>query len=164
MFTEEIEIMNLLSEKYSDDIRIFFKSPKSIDEIISFEKETGIRLPDELRELYKLTNGFDSNIAYMNLWSLETIKKHFNEGYNDWIEEGDSDKYIVLGSDGSCVYLLMETATGKYLSYGDEGEVMPIDSIKDLLCWNIDHIYDSVRDFEGDDKVNNYLERNADRI
>jgi len=164
MFTEEIEIMKLLSEKYPDDIRIFFKSPKNIDEKISFEKETGIRLPDDIKKLYNLTNGFDSNIAYMNLWSLETIKKHFNEGYNDWIEEGDSDKYIVLGSDGSCGYLLMEIATGNYLSYGDEGEVMPIDSIKDLLCWNIDHIYDSVRDFEGDDKVNNYLERNADRI
>ncbi|WP_164170106.1 SMI1/KNR4 family protein [Ruminococcus flavefaciens] len=164
MFTEEIEIMKLLSEKYPDDIRIFFKSPKNIDEIISFEKETGIRLPDDIKKLYNLTNGFDSNIAYMNLWSLETIKRHFNEGYNDWIEEGDSDKYIVLGSDGSCGYLLMEIATGNYLSYGDEGEVMPIDSIKDLLCWNIDHIYDSVRDFEGDDKVNNYLERNADRI
>lgn len=164
MFTEEIEIMKLLSDKYSDDIRIFFEPPKSIDEIITFEQEIGIKLPVELKELYKLINGFDSLMAYMNLWSLETIEDHYNEGYNDWIEEGDGDKYVVLGSDGSCGYLLMEIATGHYFRYGDEGEVTHIDSIKDLMCWNIDFLYDNVRGFEEDERINNYLERNSDRI
>lgn len=164
MFKEEIEIMKLLSEKYSDDIHIFFETPKNIDEIKTFEQKIGIQLPDELKELYQLTNGFDSLMTYMNLWSLEEIKKHFNEGYNDWLVEVDSDKYIVLGSNGSCGYLLMEIATGHYLRYGDEGEVMHIDSIKDLMCWNIDFLYDKVCDFEEDEKINNYLERNADRI
>lgn len=163
MLTEEFEIMQLLSEKYSDDLRIFFKPQKSLDEILSFEQEMGIRLPDDLREFYKLTNGFDSLMAYMNLWSLETIQEHFQEGYNDWINEGDGDQYLVLGSDGSCGYLLLEIATGQYLSYGDEGEVVHIDSIQDLLCWNIDCLYDHVRDLEEDEVVNRYLERNADR-
>lgn len=54
MFTEEIEIMKLLSEKYFDDIRIFYEPPKSIDEITTFEKEIGIKLPVDLKELYKL--------------------------------------------------------------------------------------------------------------
>lgn len=164
MFKEEIEIMKLLSEKYSEDIQIYFKTPKTIDEIRTFEQEIGIQLSDELRELYQLTNGFDSLMTYMNLWSLETIRERFNERYNDWIEEGDGNQYIVLGSDGSCGYLLMEIATGHYLNYGNEGEIINIDSIKDLMCWNIDYLYDNVRGFEEDEIVNNYLERNADRI
>ncbi len=164
MFKEEIEIMKLLSEKYSEDIQIDFEAPKIIDEIRTFEQEIGIQLSDELRELYQLTNGFDSLMTYMNLWSLETIRERFNEGYNDWIEEDDGNQYIVLGSDGSCGYLLMEIATGHYLKYGDEGEIINIDSIKDLMCWNIDYLYDNVRGFEENEIVNNYLERNADRI
>ncbi len=58
----------------------------------------------------------------------------------------------------------MEIATGHYLKYGDEGEIINIDSIKDLMCWNIDYLYDNVRGFEENEIVNNYLERNADRI
>ncbi len=79
MFKEEIEIMKLLSEKYFEDIQIDFEAPKKIDEIRTFEQEIGIQLSDELRELYQLTNGFDSLMTYMNLWSLETIREHFNE-------------------------------------------------------------------------------------
>ena len=164
MLKEEIEIMKLLSEKYSEDIHIFFETPKKIDEIRTFEQEMGIQLSDELRELYQLTNGFNGFMTYMNLWSLETIREHFNEGYNDWIEEGDGNKYIVLGSDGCCGYFLMEITTGHYLKYGDEGEITNIDSIKDLMCWNIDALYDNVRGFEENEIVNNYLDRNADRI
>ncbi len=164
MLKEEIEIMKLLSEKYSEDIHIDFETPKKIDEIRTFEQEIGIQLSDELRELYQLTNGFCSLMTFMNLWSLERIREHFNEGYNDWFEEGDGNKYIVLGSDGSCEYFLMEIATGHYLKYSDEGEVTNIDSIKDLMCWNIDHLYDKVRDFEKNEVINNFLDRNADRI
>ena len=164
MFTEEFEIMKLLSEKYGDEVRIFFESPESIDEILRFEQETGIRLPDDLRAFYKLTNGFDSLMAYMDLWSLETVREHFHEGYNDWIDEGDHDRYIVLGSDGSCSYLLMEIATGQYLVYGDEGEVVQVDSLKDLLCWNIEELYDQIRGFVEDETVERYLEKNADRL
>ena len=58
----------------------------------------------------------------------------------------------------------MEITTGHYLKYGDEGEITNIDSIKDLMCWNIDALYDNVRGFEENEIINNYLERNADRI
>lgn len=166
MFKEEIEIMKLISEKYSEEIHIHlhFEAPKKIDEIKAFEQEIGVQLPDELRELYQLTNGFNGFMTYMNLWSLETIRENFNEGYNDWIEEGDGNQYIVLGSDGACSYFLMEIATGHYLRYGDEGEVLYIDSIKDLMCWNIDNLYNNVRDFEENEIIENYLDRNADRM
>ena len=147
MLKEEIEIMKLLSEKYSENIQIHFEAPKKIDEIRTFEKKIGIQLSAELRELYQLTNGFNSFMTYMDLWSLEMIIEHFNEGYNDWIEEDDGNRYIVLGSDGPCGFLLMEITTGHYLKYGDEGEITNIDSIKDLMCWNIDALYDNVRGF-----------------
>lgn len=164
MFKEEIDLMKLLSNQYSEDIQIYFGTPKSMDDIKEFEKEIGFRLPLELEELYQLTNGFDGFMTYMNLWSLETIKEHYDKGYNDWFEEGDGNQYIVLGSDGAGGYLLMEIATGHYLKYGDEGEVTHISSIKDLMCWNIDCLYDNVRGFEENERINHYLERNADRI
>ena len=41
---------------------------------------------------------------------------------------------------------------------------MPIDSIKDIMCWNIDSLYENVRDFETNETVEAYLEKNADRL
>lgn len=161
---EEIEIIKLLADKYSDDIDIDLYEPENIETINSFEQSTGVSLPDELKEFYQLIGGFDSLMAYMQMWNLEDIKERYHEGYCDWIEEGDSDKYIVLGSTGGGEYLLMEKATGNYLRYGDEGEVMNIPSIKDLMCWNIDSMYEQVSGFEEDDTINDYLQRNSDRL
>lgn len=73
MLKGEIKIMKLLSEKYSENIQFHFETPKKIDEIRTFEKEIGIQLPAELTELDQLTNGFNSFMTYMNLWSLEMI-------------------------------------------------------------------------------------------
>ena len=70
----------------------------------------------------------------------------------------------MLGSTGGGEYLLMEKANGNYLRCGDEGEVMDIPSIKDLMCWNIDSMYEQVSGFEEDDTINNYLQRNSDRL
>lgn len=105
---EEIEIIKLLADKYSDDIDIDLYEPESIEEINSFEQSTGVSLPDELKEFYQLIGGFDSLMAYMQMWSLKDIEERYHEGYCDWIEEGDSDRYIVLGSTGGGEYLLME--------------------------------------------------------
>ena len=161
---EEIEIMQLIAEKYSEEIRIFFEPSKSISEINTFEQTSGISLPDELREFYQLAGGFDCITAYMNLWSLETVAEHFAEGYNDWFEEGDGGNYVVLGSDGAGSYLLMRLADSHFLRYGDEGEVMEIPSLKDLLCWNIAEFYEIIQESGEDERVADYLERNADRL
>lgn len=164
MFKEEIRLMKLLSEKYSDDIDIDFGEAKSKDEIDEFEEATGVKLTDELKELYQESNGFDGLMTFMNFWDLETIEENYKAGYNDWIEEGDGNKYIVLGSTGGGEYFLLEISNGHYLRYGDEGEVMPIDSIKDIMCWNIDSLYENVRDYESDEIIEAYLGKNADRL
>ena len=86
MFKEEIALMKLLSEKYSDDIDIDFGEAKSKGEINAFEESTGVKLTEELRELYQESNGFDGFMTYMNFWDLETIEENYKDGYNDWIE------------------------------------------------------------------------------
>ncbi len=161
---EEIEIIKLIAENYSEEIGISLEPPKSISEINEFERTSGISLTDELREFYQLAGGFDSITAYMNLWSPETVAEHFSEGYNDWFEEGDGGNYVVLGSDGAGSYLLMRLADGHLLRYGDEGEVMDISSLKDLMCWNIAEFYEVIQESGEDERVAGYLERNSDRL
>ncbi len=161
MFEIEIALLKRLSENYADEIDLDFGVGASPEEIASFEQRTGVTLPEEVRALYEEINGFDGFMTYMNLWDLEMIEKNYKAGYNDWMEAGDGDQYIVLGSNGGGEYLLMESAGGRILRYDDEGDVMPIASIKTLMRWNIDTLYENVS-FEADEVIEAYLAKNTD--
>lgn len=161
MFEEEIALLKRLSENYADEIDIDFGDGASPEEIAVFEQKTGVTLPEEVSALYQKVNGFDGFMTYMNLWDLEMIEKNYKAGYNDWMEEGDGDQYLVLGSTGGGEYLLMEIASTRFLRYGDDGDVMPIPSIKNLMRWNIDTLYENVS-FKADEIIEAYLAKNAD--
>lgn len=161
---EEIEILLFMAEKYADDVDIQLYVPVSDTEINLFEHRTGIRLTDELKEFYRFSNGLDGSIGTMDLYCLENVEGLYKQGYCDWLEENDAENYVLIGSDGGCEYLIMEKATGRIFWYGDEGEIRNVETIKNLLCWTIDDLYDNVRDFDEDDRINDYLERNADRL
>lgn len=161
---EELEILLYMAEKYADDVDIRLYAPVSKTEINIFEQRTGIRLTDELKEFYHVSNGLDSRMVIMNLYCLENVEGLYQQGYCDWVEEGDAEDYVLIGSDGGCDYLIMEKATGRILWYGDEGEIRNVETIKNLLCWTIDDLYDNIRDFDEDDRINDYLERNTDRL
>lgn len=161
---EELEILLYMAEKYADDVDIELYVPVSETEINLFEQRTGIILTDELKEFYHFSNGLDGSIGTMNLYCLENVEGLYKQGYCDWVEENDAEDYVLIGSDGGCEYLIMEKATGHIFWYGDEGEIRDVETIKNLLCWTIDDLYDNVRDFDEDDRINDYLERNADRL
>ncbi|MBO5164001.1 MAG: SMI1/KNR4 family protein [Ruminococcus sp.] len=163
---EELEILLHMAEKYADDLNfdISLYVPISNTEINLFEQRTGIRLTDELREFYQFSNGLDASPGTMSLYCLENVEGLYKQGYCDWAEEGDTENYVLIGSDGGCDYLIMEKATGHIFWYGDEGEMRDIETIKDMLCLTIDFLYDNVRDFNEDDRINDYLDRNADRL
>ncbi|MBQ3255792.1 MAG: SMI1/KNR4 family protein [Oscillospiraceae bacterium] len=158
MFEEEITLLKRLSDNYADEINMDFRDGASPEDIAAFEQETGLILPEEVRALYQEVGGFDGFMTYMNLWDLEMIEKNYKAGYNDWVKKGDGDQYLVLGSTGGGEYLLMEITSGQLLRYGDEGDVMPIPSMRTLLYWNIETLYENVSD-EEDAIIEDYLQK-----
>ena len=160
---EELEILLYMAEKYADDVDIQLYVPVSKTEINLFEQRTGIRLTEELKEFYHFSNGLDGPIGTMNLYCLENVEGFYKQGYCDWVEEGDAEAYVLIGScESLCEYLIMEKATGHIFWYHEDGEIRNVETIKNLLCWTIDDLYDNVRSFGEDDRINDYLEKNAD--
>lgn len=158
MFEEEITLLKRLSDNYADEINMDFRDGASPEEIAAFEQKTDVILPEEVRALYQEVGGFDGFMTYMNLWDLEMIAQNYKTGYQDWMEEGDGDQYLVLGSTGGGEYLLMEIASGRFLRYGDEGDVMPIPSMRTLLYWNIETLYENIS-YEEDAIIEDYLQK-----
>ena len=161
IFKEEFEILLYLAEKDEDydEIQLKMYVPLTIEEISAFENRTGIKLTEELKAFYQITNGYQTFVK-TSFDCLEQVEQFYNIGYGDWSEEGDSEDYVVLGSDGVGYYLLMKLETGEIIQCDDEGELTNFGTLKEFLYNEIYELSDCFEAAANDEKVNDYLERN----
>lgn len=121
-----------------DNIEFF---PPIFEEgIKKVEDELGYSLPDELRELYKQTNGFLANYGANICWSLTPMDEnsqiisenlHLRESA-EGPESVDLDEILFFGDDGADIYWGYILENGK-----------PTDK---LVAWN--RVKNSVREYQ----------------
>ena len=132
-FYEEMKLLVHLAKNYPDDVELQLFAPVSDEEIDGFEKRTNIKLTDELRDLYKFTNGFSLSVANLDICTLDQVEEMLD---TEW-EWGDTKNYLYLGDmigDGEIVLLDLDTNKIITNDHGDEDEY---DDITTLLGYNI---------------------------
>ena len=156
-FREEIEILLYMSKKYPQEMQIEFYEPLSNTTIAMFEERTGIRLPKEVRALYRFSNGLDIERETLYFEPLELIEREYNMGYCDWAEEGDANDYLLIGSViGDGEYLALHKKTG-HIFWHDEGDMTDYNTVENLLAWAIEFIYEGYIGKGEDARIDAYL-------
>lgn len=126
-FYKEMKLLVNLAKKYPDNIEFRLFNPVTEEEIDGFEKRNKIKLTDELRDLFKFTNGFYLHPSDLYISTLEQI-----EGMPD--PEWDNTKnYMFLGdmiADGPLV--LLDLDTNKIIT-NDRGDEEEYDDLTTLL-------------------------------
>lgn len=141
-FAEEIRILRYMCMKYPNEVQMDLYDPASEITISLFEQRLGVRLPDEVHALYGFANGMDLCGMTLSFDSLHIIEGLYRRGYGDFVQEGDRNDYIIMGSvigDGGAV--LLEKKTGYLLRY-DEGRLTNFYGVTSLLKWLIDFVFD----------------------
>ena len=156
-FREEIELLLYLSQTFPDQLQIDFYTPLSNTSIAMFEERTGIRLPEEVKALYRFSNGLDIDSQTLLFEPLELVEKEYNMGYCDWAKEGDANDYLLLGSViGDGQYLGLHKASG-HIFWHDHGDMTDYDTVQNLLHWAIEFIYEGYLGKGTDARVDAYL-------
>ncbi len=156
-FREEMELLLYMTQKYPDMMPIDFYAPLSSTTIAMFEDRTGIRLPEQVKALYRFSNGLDIERQTLLFEPLELVEKEYNMGYCDWAKEGDANDYLLLGSViGDGQYLGLHKASG-HIFWHDHGNMTDYDTVKNLLHWAIEFIYEGYLGKGTDARVDAYL-------
>ncbi|MBR3102898.1 MAG: SMI1/KNR4 family protein [Lachnospiraceae bacterium] len=156
---EEIENIIYMAETYPEEMNVFFYEPTNTTSIAMFEARTGIRLPDDLKALYLLTNGLDIEHATLLFYPLEVVEQDYNLGYCDFVKEGDAGDYLLLGDvigDGECVIMHKESG---HISRYFEGNMGNFKSVKEVLFWIIEWIYEGWIGNGTDARLDEYLSK-----
>ncbi len=136
-FSEEFELLTHLAEKYPDEIRLQFYVPSDEDTIRGFESRVGT-MTDELRALYRFTNGFSLDAGSLEIYPLETVERESHYEY-EW---GNEEDYLVIGDmigDGELI--ILDRRTGHIIT-NDHGEIDDHETLSDLIDYIIDLFVD----------------------
>ena len=148
-FYEEMKLLVRLAKNYPDDVELRLFAPVSDAEIDGFEKRTNIKLTDELRDLYKFSNGFYLSPSSLEISTLDQIEKMPDPEWDN------AKNYLYLGDmigDGELVLLDLDTNKIITNDHGDEEEY---DDLTTLLgCIIIDFLDGEIED----DELEEYLD------
>ena len=154
-FYEEMKLLVHLAKNYPDDVELRLFAPVSEEEIDGFEKRTNIKLTDELRDLYKFSNGFYLSPSSLEISTLDQIEKMPDPEWDN------TKNYLYLGDiigDGELVLLDLDTNKIITNDHGDEEEY---DDITTLLGYNITVFLDGEIE---DDELEEYLDEWEDIV
>ena len=148
-FYEEMKLLVHLAKNYPDDVELRLFSPVSDAEIDGFEKRTNIKLTDELRDLFKFTNGFYLSPSNLEISTLDQIEKMPDPEWDN------TKNYLFLGDMiGDGVLVLLDLDTNKIIA-NDHGDEEEYDDITTLLeCIIADFLDGEVED----DELEEYLD------
>ncbi len=158
-FKEAIEILMYMADKYPEEMQLAFYEPASDTTLALFEERTGIRFTEELKALYRFSNGLDIGMwSLLTFESLEQIEREYNMGYCDWAKEGDANDYLLIGDViGDGEYLALHKESG-HIFWHDEGNMTDYQTVENLLQWAIGFIYEGNIGKGDDPRIDRYLE------
>ena len=158
IFKDEFKVLLYMAEKYPEEMNLTLYDPVSELSINLFEERTGIKLTEELKALYKFTNGLDADRCTLEFEPLEIIEREYKRGYSDWAKEGDANDYVYIGSViGDGEYLCMEKKSG-HIFWHDCGEMTDYISVENILYWLIEFVYEG-NISNGDQIIEEYLKK-----
>ena len=157
-FAEEIRILKYMCERYPNVVQMDLYNPASDITISLFEQRVGVRLPDDLKALYRFANGMDLCGMTVSLDSLHIIEGFYRRGYSCFKQEGDQQDFVIMGSlTGDGVSIVLEKQTGYLLRY-EAGGFSNFRDVTGLLHWLIQFEFDGY--IQNDDPViKGYLRR-----
>lgn len=142
-FAEEMELFLHLAKTHPDDIRLKLYKPVSASTIEEFELRNNIKLTDELKMLFLLTNGFRTSAGHIDIGSLDFIERYLNV---EW-EWGDTKNNLYIGDmigDGEIILLDRDSGNIKTNDHGDETDYGDLTTL--LSCVICDFLDGEIQD------------------
>lgn len=133
-FAEEMELLLHLAKEYPDDVELTLYEPASASDIDEFESRNNIKLTDELKSLFRFSNGFDLSVGNISINTLDLTERHLS---TEW-EWGDTKNYVYIGDmigDGELI--LLDTDTGSIITddHGEETDYGDLTALlSDTIC------------------------------
>ena len=147
-FSEAMELLVYLGKTYPDEVRLRLYEPVSESELLDFEEKHHIRFTQELRALYRFTDGFSLIWGHMEIDPLRMVRRNLANKY-EW---GDTKHYVWIGSligDGEMILYDPDT---QHIVTNDHGEETEYETLTEL----IDYVIELFEEID-DDRLQRYL-------
>lgn len=140
-FSEAMDLLVYLGKTYPDEVYLHLYEPVSESELQAFEEQHHIRFTQEIRALYRFTDGFSMNWGHMEIDPLRMVKRNLTNKY-EW---GDTRHYVWIGSligDGEMILYDLDT---QHIVTNDHGEETEYDTLTELIDYVIE-LFEEIED------------------